>query len=376
MSSYQICNRCVMDTTVSDIQFDSSGICNYCKSAEERLSRELYVGQSQKDKLVELVDGVKKAGRNKQYDCVIGVSGGVDSSYVAYLIKYKLGLRPLAVHFDNGWNSELAVQNIELLLKKLDIDLYTHVADWEEFKDLQLAFLRASVANCEIPTDHAILALLYKMAAKHGVKYILHGGNIATESIMPSIWMHDYRDLRFLKAIQRKYGKKSMSTIPLMGYGGIAWYTFIRQIRYVGLLNYMDYNKEKAMKFLEDQFGWRKYEGKHFESIYTRFFQGYFLPQKFNMDKRRPHFSSLIISGQMSREQALKELTTPPYSSEKAQEDIQYICQKFQLSEAEFNEIMRIPAKSSDEFPNLQWLFQRFAPAASYVKRIATARDS
>lgn len=374
MDQYRICNRCVMDTTVPDIEFNSAGVCNYCRAAENRLSSELYVGKEYKELFDNLIKQIKKVRINKTYDCIIGVSGGVDSSFVAYLVKHKYGLRPLAVHFDNGWNSELAVQNIEILLKKLDIDLYTHVVDWEEFKDLQLSFLRASVANCEIPTDHAIIALLYQTAAKYKIRYILHGGNLSTESIMPSIWMHDARDLLFMKTIHKKFGTKPLRTVPVMSYSRLGWYILVRKIRYIGVLNYLYYEKEKAMQFLEDEFGWRKYGGKHFESIYTRFFQGYFLPKKFGMDKRRPHFASLIISGQMSREKALTELENPPYDPQTAKEDVDYIRQKFCLSDDDFNVVMRNPIKTSDDYSNSQWLFKRFSPVASAIHRIATGR--
>lgn len=374
MKNYKVCNRCVMDNSVPDIEFDKDGVCNYCRAASERLMRELYVGDKYSKKLNALVAQIKREGAGKPYDCIIGVSGGVDSSYTAYLIKHKFGLRPLAVHFDNGWNSELAVQNIELLLNKLGIDLHTHVVDWDEFKDLQLSFLKASVANSEIPTDHSIVTLMYGMAAKQGVRYIISGGNLATESIMPDVWMHDAKDLRFIKAIHRRFGTKPLRTIPLMGYTKLAWYVFARRIRYVGILNYVAYDKEKAMRILEEKLGWRKYEAKHFESIYTRFFQGYLLPRKFNMDKRRPHMSSLIVSGQLTREKALKELEDEPYDSSVAAEDIEYIRQKFGLSVNDFELIMNTPVKISDDYPNSEKLLHSFSPVVRWVKNLATGR--
>lgn len=375
MKPYQSCTFCVMDTSVPDIEFDADGVCNYCRAARARLAREHFVGAEHSNKLEALIAEIKRDGVGKPYDCIIGVSGGVDSSYTAYLVKRQYGLRPLAVHFDNGWNSELAVQNIERLLKELDIDLYTHVVDWDEFKDLQLAFLKASVANCEIPTDHAIVALLYQMAAKQGVRYIINGGNLATESIMPDIWMHDAKDLRFLKSIHRRFGSIPLKTLPKMGYMALAWNIFVRRIRYVGILNYIDFHKNEAIQFLEKELGWRKYEAKHFESIYTRFFQGYLLPRKFNMDKRRPHLSSLIVSGQMSREEALAELKAEPYEPRIAAEDTEYICQKFGLSVEEFDAIMRSPVKSSDAYPNTEHLLRTLAPAVRWIKSIATGRE-
>lgn len=374
MKHDQVCTRCVMDTSVPDIEFDSKGVCNYCRSAEARLKHELYLGPAHAGKLERLIADIKRDGSGKPYDCIIGVSGGVDSSYVAYLVKRKYGLRPLAVHFDNGWNSELAVQNIERLLNELDIDLYTNVVDWDEFKDLQLSFLKASVANSEIPTDHAIVALMYGMAARQGVRYIISGGNLATESIMPDVWMHDAKDLRFLKAIHRRFGTRSLKTFPVQGYLRLAWNVLVRRIRYVSILNYVDYDKEQAMRILEEELGWRKYEAKHFESIYTRFFQGYLLPRKFKMDKRRPHLSSMIVSGQMSRAEALKELEQEPYNPSIAAEDTEYICQKFGLSPAEFDAIMRAPVKMSADYPNSEHLLRSLAPAVRWIKQIATGR--
>lgn len=371
---YQVCARCVMDTSVPDIEFDESGQCNFCRAADERMATEYYVGPEYRQKLDDLIARIKHEGRNKPYDCIIGVSGGVDSSYTAYLVKKVYGLRPLAVHFDNGWNSELAVENIERLLAKLEIDLYTHVMDWEEFRDLQLSFLKASVANSEIPTDHGIVALLYRMAAKNGVRFIINGGNLATESIMPDSWMHDARDLTFIKAIHKRFGNRALKTFPTVSKARFAWYILARRIRYVTLLNFIDYNKDEAVAFLEKELGWRKYAGKHFESIYTRFFQGHLLPQKFGMDKRRPHFSSLIVSGQMTRDDALDELEAVPYPDELANEDIEYVSQKFGLTPEEFEAIMNLPVKQSGDYPNDTALLARFQPFIERIRKVATSR--
>lgn len=371
---YQVCTRCVMDTSVPDIEFDETGQCNLCRAADARMQREYYAGAEYKPQLDALIARIKHEGRNKPYDCIIGVSGGVDSSYTAYLVKHVYGLRPLAVHFDNGWNSELAVENIERLLSKLEIDLYTHVMDWEEFRDLQLAFLKASVANSEIPTDHGIVALLYRMAAKHGVRFIINGGNLATESIMPSSWMHDAKDLTFIKAIHKRFGTKPLRTFPTISSARLAWYILVRRIRYVTLLNYIDYNKDAAIAFLGEQLGWRKYAGKHFESIYTRFFQGHILPQKFGMDKRRPHHSSLIVSDQMTRDEALADLENPPYPADVEKDDIEYVSQKFGLTPDAFEAIMDLPVKQSDDYPNDRAMLKRFEPLIARIRKLATSR--
>jgi N-acetyl sugar amidotransferase len=371
----QMCTRCVMDTSVSGIEFDADGVCNFCRAAEIRLRRDLFVGPAHAGKLEQLLSSIKKAGEGRRYDCVIGVSGGVDSSYTAWLVKRKYGLRPLAVHLDNGWNSELAVQNIERLLKSLDIDLHTHVIDWEEFRDLQLSFLKASIANSEIPTDHGITALLYREAAKHGIKYIISGGNLATEVVMPESWMHDAKDLRLLKAVHRRFGTKRLKTFPMISYRRLAWYILVRRIKIVGILNYVEYDKDRAAETLEREIGWRRYEAKHFESIYTRFFQGYLLPRKFGMDKRLPHCSSLIVSGLMTRDDALQELQRAPYNPDIAREDVAYVRKKFGLSEQEFDAIMAAPPKPASDFPNTTAWIERLQPVVAWVKDIATARD-
>lgn len=363
-----------MDTSVPDITFDAAGQCHYCRAALDRLARESYVGEKHRPRLEALVNAIEAAGKDKPYNCLLGVSGGLDSSYVVYLVKKKFGLRPLAIHFDNGWNSELAVKNIELLLNKLDVHLQTHVVDWDEFRDLQLAFLRSAVANSEIPTDHAILALLYRTAAKHGIRYILHGGNLATESIMPSAWMEDAKDLRLIRSIHRQFGTRPLETFPSMSLTRLAYYTFVRRIRYVGILNYVDYTKATAMRTLEEEMGWRPYGSKHFESIYTRFYQAYVLPRRLGFDKRRPHLSSLIVSGQITREDALRQLADEPMEAARIAEDKAYVRQKFRLSESEFDAIMNLPPKTTANYPNSLRLFQTVAPLVRQAKAVASGR--
>lgn len=369
---YQICTRCVMDTSIADIVFDDDGVCNYCTALENRKKTDLLCKNDENISI--LTDKIKKDGKNNEYDCVIGVSGGVDSSYVAHLVTKEYGLRPIAVHLDNGWNSELAVKNIELILKKLDIDLYTHVIDWDEFKDVQLSFLKASVPNCEIPTDHAILALLFNVANKFGIKYILHGGNLSSEGMVPDVWMYDSRDLMHLKSIHKEYGTLPIKSLPVMGYLRLAKYIFVNRIRYISLLNFIEYNKAEAVSLLRSEYGWREYEGKHFESIFTRFFQGYLLPTKFNMDKRRPHLSSLILSGQITRDDAMKELQSEPYSSDLVKQDIKYIKQKLNLSDEEYSKIESEPVRSSTDYKNSKYFIDRFSSIVSLIRKIATAR--
>lgn len=341
-----------MDTTDPDITFDDKGVCSNCVSREERLRRLLIPEEARPEALRKLVEEVKSRGKGKKYDCIIGVSGGVDSTYVAYLVKETLGLRPLAVHLDNGWNSELAVKNIERVLNTLGIDLFTYVIDWEEFKDLQLSFLKASTPDSEIPTDHAIIATLHKTASEHNISYILNGVNVATESIMPLRWAYGYYDLRYITAVQRLFGRARLRTFPRIGLAKFAYYKIVRRIHFVPILNYIHYNKQEAMDILQNRLGWIYYGGKHYESIYTRFFQSYILPNKFQIDKRRAHYSNLVLAGEMTREEALAELQKPAFPPDKQKEERTYAIKKFGITEAEFESIMALPRKTFADYPN------------------------
>jgi N-acetyl sugar amidotransferase len=302
---YQACKNCVMDTSDTSITFDESGICNHCHRYDYQMAL-IPKGEVAESDLQALVKKIKEAGKGKPYDCIIGLSGGVDSTYVAYLVKNILGLRPLGVHLDNGWNSELSVQNIENIVKKLDIDLYTHVIDWDEFKDIQLSFLKASTPDCEVPTDHAIFSILRKVRHKYKLDYVLNGINSKTESHHPLGWSQGHSDFGYIKSVQRMFGVKKIKTFPHGNYFTILEDRFSR--KWVNLLNYIDYNKNEAKKIITEELDWQDYGGKHFESIYTRFYQGYILPQKFGFDKRKMHLSSLICAGELTREDALKEL--------------------------------------------------------------------
>lgn len=330
-----------MDTSDPDIFFDDSGKCNHCKEYDIRAKNELHLDEAGQQKLHNLVDKIKQEGKKGEYDCVIGLSGGVDSSMTAYIVKRKLGLRPLALHLDNGWDTELSVKNIENIVKKLDIDFHTHVLDWEEFKDLQLSFLKASVVNLEMPTDHAITSLLVKEAAKRGIRYIILGGNVVTEAIMPNRWRgHDNRDWKNIKAIHKKYGTKKLRSFLHLTFLGWAYFTLIKGIRFVNILNYFPYNKKQATQVLEKELCWRPYGAKHYESLYTRFFQSYYLPKKFNYDKRRGYLSALICSNQITREEALNELENDPCSPDQLAEDKCYVIKKLGLNEKSFQQIM------------------------------------
>ena len=368
-SEYRMCTRCVMDTTDPDIVFDENGVCNHCHTYDRMVREYVVDGEEGLRHLEQTAQKIRKDGQGMKYDCVIGVSGGVDSTYVAYRVK-KLGLRPLAVHLDNGWDSELAVKNIEETLKRLDIDLYTEVLDWEEFKDIQISFLKASTPDSEIPTDHAINALLGNLAQKIGVKYVIIGSNVRTETHLPRAWSQGHLDWKYIREIQKRFGTQPFRTFPHIGF--FTYYLRMLTQKRVEILNCLGYNKKESLRVLQEELGWRYYGGKHYESIYTRFYQGYILPEKFGFDKRRSHLSSLVCSGEVTREQALEELKVPTYAPSMQEEDREYVVKKLGLTDAEFAAIMSAPRKSYWDYPSYGHfmknpLIQKMVP---FVKRI------
>lgn len=352
---YVVCTRCVMDTTDPAISFDANGVCNHCHAHDEAVRRWLHAGAEGRAKLEALAATIREEGAGKPYDCVIGVSGGVDSTYVAYLVK-QLGLRPLAVHVDNGWDSELAVKNIENALRTLGIDLDTHVLDWTEFRDIQLAFLRASTPDSEIPTDHAIQAVIRQTASRLGVRTLITGVNLRTETHLPLAWSQGHGDWRYIKSVHARYGTVPLRSFPHMGFW--AYRRLYHSQHQVDILNYVDYVKADAQRLLQTELGWKSYGGKHHESIYTRFYQGYILLKKFGFDKRRSHLSSMICSGQVTREAALAELTKEPYPVELQTQDKSYVSKKLGITEAEFDAIMALPARRFADFPSYGRLYQ------------------
>jgi N-acetyl sugar amidotransferase len=349
----QVCARCIMDASAEDIRFDERGYCNYCNEF-------LLVENSKgipKEKLAlateQLVDAVRADGRGKDYDCIVGLSGGADSAYALYQAK-QLGLRPLAVHLDNGWNSELAVSNIENLIRKLNVDLYTHVIDWEEFRDLQLSFIKANVIDIELLTDNAMLSLNYRMAKRYRLRYILAGSNSATEGMsMPSNWNRFKYDARNIVAIHKKFGEKSFKTFPIIGTVGFATHKLINQIKWISFLDYFDYQKNSCMEMLSEKVGFRPYPYKHYESVFTRFYQGYILPNKFGIDKRKLHLSNLVVSGQMTRADAIHMLRNQPYEEPRQlAEDKAFFLKKIGISEDEFDSYIAAPEISHNSYGN------------------------
>jgi len=375
MSDIKICSRCVMDETAIEINFDENGVCNFCHHYDDVLVKEIFSNKGGEEKIQKLISEIKEKGRNSKYDCLIGLSGGVDSSYVAYLVRKKYGLRVFAVHLDNGWNTELAVANVEQIVKRLDIDLQTYVLDWKEFRDIQLSFLKASISNIEIPTDHAIWALLIKTAAKMKIPYIIAGNNVVTESIMPESWLYGSKDSKLIKSIHNKFGKVKMKTFPSLSTLDYVDYLLVRGIRWVPILNYVHYNKAEAKQILIEELGWRDYGGKHYESIFTRFFHAYYLPVKFGYDLRKSYLSALVCSGQISREEALEEINKPPASKEVLDNDREYVIKKLGITELEFDQILQSPNKTYMDYPNNEAMWKRFNNVIKIARKRITRVD-
>lgn len=342
LTPYQQCVRCVMDTTDPDVTFDEDGVCRYCHEYPEVVASLLLPDGLREAQLAREVAAIKAAPGKGGYDCILGLSGGVDSSYIAYIAK-DLGLNPLVVHFDNGWNSELAVQNIEQIVGRLGYDLVTFVMDWEEFRDLQRSYFMASVLDLEVPTDHMIFGALYKTAAEYGIKYIISGNNIRTEWMLPYAWYYSKFDLKNLKNIHKAFGALPLKKLPALGVWQMAYYQAKNKIRDVKLLDLIDYNKPAAKNELIEKLEWRDYGGKHYESIFTRFYQGYILPHKWNVDKRKAHLSNLIFSGMGTRAEALEELKSPTYEPLLQQEDISYVAKKLGWTDVEFRDVLAMP---------------------------------
>lgn len=363
-----------MDTTDPWIIFDEKGYCNNCTSYLEKAAIRLIPEDKREEELKKLVEKIKAGGRKKEYDCIIGVSGGTDSTYVAYKVK-ELGLRPLAIHLDNGWNSELAVSNIEKTLKKLDIPLYTHVIDWEEFRDIQVAFLKASVPDIEIPTDHGINALLFKMADKFDVQYIVSGSNFNDEGVFPESWAYGHLDWKYVGGLHRRFGKKPIKTFPYLRLPSLYYYLLGKRIKTIAILNYMHFEKAEVRKLLKEKIDWVDYGGKHNESVYTKFVQEYILPRKFNIDVRKPYYSGPVLRGQMTREEALRLLQQPIADEKSLNEQKEYALKKLELSDQEFDEIMKAPVKSRQDYPSNFELFAKLRKLMNIARKKGLAHS-
>ena len=343
-----MCNRCILDDTVQDIWYNKNGECKYCEIHDE-LEKIHPLGSEMEKELERVVSKIKKAGKGKKYDCIAGVSGGRDSSYTLLVAK-RLGLRPLAVHFDNGWNTDISVRNIKNACEILNIDLDTTVADWEEFKDLQVSFLKSSTPDADIPTDYAIYSVLYHIANKEGIKYILNGHSFRTEGTSPISWT--YMDPLYVKDVHKQFGEiKKIKSFPHMTVAKLQYYIWVKGIREFRLMEYIDYNKKKVDEVLKNELKWEYYGGHHHENHYTKFFQSYYLPTKFNIDKRKTELSALIRSGQISREDALKEVESSPYKFD--QTTVDYAINKLEITPEEWDKIMTLPIKSHNDYKTL-----------------------
>ena len=356
---YQVCSTCVMDTTDSNISFDENGVCDHCNTFFKDIKPKWHTDERGEKEIKEIVKKIKKKGKGKDFDCIMGMSGGIDSSYLLYLAVKKLGLRPLVFHVDAGWNSQEAVNNIEKMVDKLGLDLYTEVIDWEEMKDLQLAYFKAGVSNIDTPQDHSFFATMYKFANEHNVKYILTGGNYSTECVRnPLEWMYYQSDSIQLKDIYKKYGSGKLKNFPITN---ILWHKvylpYVKGIKLIRPLDFMEYDKESATQFLVNEFGYQRYPQKHFESRFTRFYESYWLTEKFGYDTRKVQYSSLILTDQMTREEALKKLESPAYNPDTIKDDFEYIATKLGITVEELQCYMDQPNRSNKEFKSQESIY-------------------
>lgn len=356
---YQICTNCVMDTTDSKIIFDENGVCDHCNTFYRDILPNWHTDERGDKELKEIVAKIKKEGKGKDFDCLMGMSGGIDSSYLLYVMKEKYGLRPLVFHVDAGWNSQIAVNNIERLVDGLKLDLYTEVINWEEIKDLQLAFFKSGVPHIDVPQDHAFFATMYRFASKHKIKYILTGGNYSTECVRnPLEWMYYQSDSIQLRDIYKKFGSGKLIDYPVTN---ILWHKiylpYFKGIKLIRPLDFVPYNKEEAMQLLVSKFGYQEYPQKHFESRFTRFYESYWLPEKFGFDTRKVQYSSLILTKQMTREEALEKLSKPAYNPETIAEDFEYIATKLGITVEELRGYFDAPNKSYKDYKTQEGIY-------------------
>ena len=352
MMKYKICKNCVMDTSDSKISFNDEGVCDHCQTFYAKILPNWDTSEKGEAKLIKLLDQIKKEGKNKDFDCIMGMSGGIDSSYLLYIMKEKYNLRPLVFHVDAGWNSQIAVNNIERLVDGLNLDLYTEVINWEEMKDLQLAYFKSGVPHIDTPQDHAFFAMMYKFAEKHKIKHILTGGNYSTECVRnPIEWMYYQSDSIQLKDIYKKFGKNLLNSFPITN---ILWHKiylpYIKKIKLLRPLDYIPYHKEKAMQLLVDKFGYQKYSQKHFESRFTQFYESYWLFKRFGYDTRKVQYSSLILTKQMARDEALERLKKLPYDEQIIKNDFEYISNKLSISVDELQGYMDMEKKTYKDY--------------------------
>jgi N-acetyl sugar amidotransferase len=359
-SEYNICKKLVLDTSYPGISFDAEGVCNHYHEFFDVVKPNWHNNRKGFLELEQKIDKIKKAGYGRDYDCIMGLSGGADSSYMLHVMVTEFGLRPLVFHVDGGWNSEVAVNNISGLIEKLNLDLFTEVINWEEMRDFQLAMFKSGVPHLDIPQDMAFVGVLYKFAQKHGIKYILNGGNISTECVKrPLDIIYWGTDMIHIKDIINRYGTLSMDTYPFSSvFYHKLYLQFFRGVKVLKPLNYISYVKQDAMDLMKKEYGWKQYSQKHFESRFTRFFEGYWLTTRFDFDMRRVDLSSLILTEQITRNDALAILEEPPYDLENIQQDFDYIAKKLNISIEDLKMFHEMPKKYYWDFRNMRYIFE------------------
>jgi N-acetyl sugar amidotransferase len=367
---YRVCSRCVHDTTDPDIVFDENGVCNHCHFFDTVVRPHWRPDEEGEKVLLATIKQIKEAGRGKPHDSILGLSGGVDSSYLAVKM-HEYGLRPLVFHVDAGWNSEAAIHNIERVVKHCGYDLVTHVLNWKEVRDLQLAYLKAGVPNQDVVQDHGFFATMYRFAEAEGIRWVLNGGNFATESVFPLSWHHGAMDAINLRAIHRRFG-----TVKLRDYKTVSFwryyiqFPYLKRMRIFRPLNFMPYNKAEALKYLKETVGYKPYGAKHGESRWTKFFQNYFLPQRFGFDKRRPHLSSMILSGEITREEAMRQLEQPLYDEDELRNDKDYVARKLGISVDELESYVQAPLRQHSDYPTWEWKYKALKSVQAGVERL------
>jgi N-acetyl sugar amidotransferase len=370
---YQICSNCVMDTSDSAITFDEKGVCDHCNGFHKDVVKSWHPDERGKQELASIVEKIKASGKGKQFDCILGLSGGLDSSYMLHLIVTEFGLRPLVFHVDGGWNTDIAVNNIQMLVEKLGLELYTEVINWQDMRDFQLAFFKSGVPHIDIPQDHAFIATLYHFANKHNIKYIINGGNYSTECVRnPQEWIYYGTDMVQIRDIRRQFCTRPLKDYP---FSSILFHKvylrYIRGLQVVKPLNLLPYTKELAINTLSSIYGWKAYPQKHFESRFTKFYEGYWLPTRFGFDTRRVQYSSLILTGQMTREEALQKLKSPAYDPATIDEEFEYIATKLGISVEELRHYHSMPLKSYKDYKNQSSMFEM---GARVLKAIGVER--
>jgi len=351
-----VCTKCVMDLTVSGIEFDDNRICNFCK-LHETLEKKFPIGKKGKNAIDKLMNTIKRRGEKKKYDCIVGISGGVDSTYIAFLAK-KWGLRVLAVHLDNGWNSKEAEHNIQIVADKLYFDLRIEKVNWDEFRKLQIAFLKASVPDIEIPTDVGIYSTLYKVAAEEKIPSILNGHSFRQEGTSPISW--SYMEGKYIDSVYKEFTGKKLKYFNNIKVKDMLYYSLFKGIKVYSPLEYIDYDKKQAGEVLKDTLSWKDYGGHHFESIYTRFVSSYILPTKFNIDKRKVSLSAKVRSGKLSRKEALKILDEEYYPPKRIKKDKEAVLDRIGINDKEFEQIMISPIKSYNDYKTYLTTIKRF----------------